>query len=80
MQKYIFPATCEVCGGEGMASPHGATSAWTGGFLAHSDPRVCAEVIRQREEAQKRQAAEAAQAKSCRPLWKRLWEAAWNRE
>lgn len=54
---YIFPSSCAVCGGDGMATIY---SAWGG---RHVDPRVCASVLdRRRRELEKREAALASGA------------------
>lgn len=53
MNPYIYPATCDVCGGEGRARPG---EGWGGG--RHVDPAVCAAVLaRRRWTLEKREAA-----------------------
>jgi len=64
--KHSEPATCTVCGGEGMARPLDSWS-W---FLRHVDPSVCAANLRRRrEELERREQAiaDANVAKQTQP-------------
>jgi hypothetical protein len=43
-------ATCDVCGCGGVATPRTAAQNWiVGGFVSHTDPRVCAENLKRKE-------------------------------
>lgn len=62
MDPYQFDATCEVCGGASVSR----TSGWLP--QQHVDPRVCAQVIYEREEAEKR-ARLAEQKRAMSGIW-----------
>jgi len=54
MNIYTMPATCDVCGCEGVATPKTAAANWiVGRFVSHSDPRVCADNLKQKERERK---------------------------
>ncbi len=57
MKIYTMPATCDVCGGEGCATPRVAASQWfKGNEIRHSDPRVCADnLARKKRELDERE-------------------------
>lgn len=63
MKIYTMTATCDVCGGEGAATPKTAAANWmVGSFTSHSDPRVCADNLkRKKRELDEREAALAKQ-------------------
>lgn len=63
MNHYIIPVTCSVCGGEATASPMDAAREWFGGFLSHSDPRICEEVLREKKRQEKRKKEMASEYK-----------------
>lgn len=51
MNPYQFEHVCDVCGEVGVTTARGNTAAWTkGGFLSHTDPRVCADSLRRQRE------------------------------
>ncbi len=42
-------ATCNVCGCPGAATPKKAATNWmVGSFVSHSDPRICADNLRRK--------------------------------
>jgi hypothetical protein len=51
MRIHTMEVVCDVCGGEGVATPRDASTQWVGGSLRHSDLRICAENLRLRKEA-----------------------------
>jgi hypothetical protein len=59
MNLYRFKVHCNVCGGEGAASAETSAASWyEGSFIAHDDPRVCAEnLARRKRELEQREAA-----------------------
>lgn len=59
MKIYTQKATCDVCGCEGDATPRAAASQWLkDSFISHSDPRVCADNLKQKKrELDEREAA-----------------------
>jgi hypothetical protein len=42
MKRYGFPATCDICGGEGVGDINVAVAAWTTGVV-HTNPDICRE-------------------------------------
>jgi len=46
MNPYQFEVTCDVCGGEAMATSRGAAASWLEGCsVRHIDPGVCAATL-----------------------------------
>lgn len=64
MNPYVFTVTCDVCGGEGAATPRTAAYAWDAySTISHADPRVCRDVLNsKRRELEKAALAAADQA------------------
>lgn len=56
MKTHIFTATCSVCGEEGAATPRTAAAAWYADtVITHTNPRICADNIRYKEQAKLRE-------------------------
>ena len=50
MKTYIIPATCDVCGGQGMTTAKTMTEIWTPGVsICHQDSKICAENLKQKK-------------------------------
>jgi hypothetical protein len=60
MNPFRFTVECHVCGGEG-AGDINASAAQFYGFVSHSDPRVCAEVLAGKKAAMERKEKELAE-------------------
>lgn len=60
MKLYQFTVECHVCGGTG-AGDINASAAQFYGFVSHSDPRVCAEVLAEKKAALARKEKELAE-------------------
>lgn len=55
MNPFLFPATCEVCGSDGVGTISTAAASWErGSFVSHRDPRVCADVLARQERQRKK--------------------------
>lgn len=49
MNPFTVPVTCDVCGGEGVATQRAALETWYGATLRHR-PGVCAANLRRKAE------------------------------
>lgn len=50
MKVFTMKVTCDVCGGEGAATPKVAASQWfVGNEVRHTDPGVCADNLKQKK-------------------------------
>lgn len=48
MRIHTFPVTCDICGGDGMGTIQTAAAQWdTRCEVRHTDPAVCAVVLRE---------------------------------
>lgn len=51
MKIFTMPATCDVCGGDGVATPKVAAEQWkVGSEIRHQDPSICAENLRKKKQ------------------------------
>lgn len=49
MKIFTITVTCEICGCKGVGTPQTAAASYKVGYLVrHSDPRVCAENLKQK--------------------------------
>jgi hypothetical protein len=53
MNTELFHICCEVCGGTDLGSAQVFRFQWTGGFVSHKDPRICADILKKKEEEKK---------------------------
>jgi hypothetical protein len=54
MQILVADAVCEVCGESAPCTQDTATAAWfKGSFIAHGNPRICAENLKAKQEKEK---------------------------
>lgn len=45
MQIFIEPATCDICGTEGLGRPGTVADQWCGARIVHHDLDVCREAL-----------------------------------
>lgn len=58
MNPFTEEVTCDVCGGDGVATMQDSCSRWVGGRIRHRDPQVCADNLYREREADKRRKKE----------------------
>lgn len=63
MKIYTTPVICSICGGEGLATPRTAANEWLGAQLVHSDPAVCRDNLKHKEELRKKEELEKSKFK-----------------
>ena len=66
MNPFVVKVTCEVCGGDAIATPRDATSQWIvnrkfDGILVHVDPQICRDEIAYRERQRRKQETQLPQ-------------------
>lgn len=52
MRVHIVPATCSLCGGDGLATPSASAAQMYGVDLFHHDPQECKRVLAERARAE----------------------------
>lgn len=60
MNPFRFTVECHVCGGEGVGD-HNAAGAQFYGFVSHSNPAICRDILASKKAAMERKEKELAE-------------------
>ena len=52
MNIFTLETNCDICGGDGVATPRNIAHQYRGATIRHKDPRICAEILKEKQSKQ----------------------------